>query len=90
MGEIRREGERKRTLAVGADEPEQHRASRPPLLPSDLCKVRTVGRSGLNISYSHLFSKTILTTDPPRHGGWSDVPYPSLDARAHLSPSRSV
>ena len=33
MGETRREGERKRTLAVGADEPEQHRASRPPLLP---------------------------------------------------------
>ena len=32
MGETRREGERKRTLAVGADEPEQHRASRPPLL----------------------------------------------------------
>ncbi len=35
MGETRREGERKRTLAVGADEPEQHRASRPPLLPKD-------------------------------------------------------
>jgi hypothetical protein len=35
VGETRREGERKRTLAVGADEPEQHRASRPPLLPLD-------------------------------------------------------
>jgi hypothetical protein len=33
VGETRREGERKRTLAVGADEPEQYRASRPPLLP---------------------------------------------------------
>ena len=28
MGETRREGERKRTLAAGADEPERHRASR--------------------------------------------------------------
>jgi hypothetical protein len=28
VGETRREGERKRTLAAGADEPERHRASR--------------------------------------------------------------
>lgn len=31
-GKTWREGERKRTLAVGADEPEQYRASRPHLL----------------------------------------------------------
>ncbi len=50
MGETRREGERKRTLAAGADEPERHRASRR-LYPSGAESGGTrwdrVGREGM-------------------------------------------
>jgi len=49
VGETRREGERKRTLEAGADEPERHRASRR-LYPSsgelDGTRWDETGRSG--------------------------------------------
>ena len=44
MGKTRREGERKRTLTAGADEPERHRASRR-LYPSSAVRGGTRGNS---------------------------------------------